>query len=134
MYLCTRKDTPSDVLNLPVFRLYRFRSDIVTLILILRFHFLSYAIELVQVLLPVLLLLLLLVHAITSGIVCAGAGNVCVEKHPTRVLSDFDRYSSSFFCFDLEELYPLLVVFKKAVMIDPIPVAPNTALDIAPAF
>ena len=104
------------------------------LILILRLCLLRYVVKFIQILLPVLLLLLLFVHAITSGIVCAGAGNVCVEKHPTRVLSDFDRYSSSFFCFDLEELYPLLVVFKKAVMIDPIPVAPNTALDIAPAF
>ena len=79
MYLCTRKDTPSDVLNLPVLRLYRFRSDVVCLVLILRLRLLSYIIELIQVLLPVLLLLLLLVHAITSGIVCVTAGNVCKD-------------------------------------------------------
>ena len=70
--LSTEKDTLSDVLYLPVLRFHRFRSDVVALILILRLHLLSYAIKFVQVLLSVLLLLLFLVHAITSGIVCAG--------------------------------------------------------------
>ena len=54
---------------MPVFRLHCIRSDIVALILILRLHLLSYTVELVQALLPVLLLLALFVHAITSGIV-----------------------------------------------------------------
>ena len=63
-------------LYLPVLRFHRFRSDVVPLILILWLYFLSYAIELVQVLLPVLLLLVLFVHAITSGIVCAASRNI----------------------------------------------------------
>ena len=58
---------------MPVLRLHCFRSDVMILILILRFHLLSYAVELVQVLLPVLLLLLFFIHAITSGIVCAAS-------------------------------------------------------------
>ena len=65
-----RKRRPSDVLNLPILRLHRFRSDVVSLILILWFRLLSYAIKFVQILLPVLLFLLFLAHAITSGIVC----------------------------------------------------------------
>ena len=73
----TEKDTLSDVLNLPVLRLDRFRSDVVSLILIFWFPLFSYAIEFVQVLLPVLLLLLLFIHAITSGIVCTGAKHIC---------------------------------------------------------
>ena len=68
-----------DALNLSVLRLYRFRSDVVTLVLVLRLCILCYVVEFVQVLLPVLLLLLLLVHAITSGIVCVTAGNVCKD-------------------------------------------------------
>ena len=80
MYLCIRKDALSDVLNLPVLRFHRFRSDVVSLILILRLHFLSYTIELVQTLLFVLLLLLLFVHAITSGIVCARAIDICIKS------------------------------------------------------
>lgn len=78
-YRGIRKDTLSDVLNLPVLRLHRLRSDVVGLVLILWLHLLSYAIELVQVLLPVLLFLLFLVHAITSGIVCAEVRNVYRE-------------------------------------------------------
>lgn len=101
MYLCTRKDTPSDVLNLPVLRLYRFRSDVVCLVLILRLRLLSYIIELIQVLLPVLLLLLLLVHAITSGIVCVEAGNVCKGKAPEQEISSSSiNYSVSNFSFN----------------------------------
>ena len=69
---------------MPVLRLYRFRSDVVALILILRLCLLRYVVEFVQILLPVLLLLLLLAHAITSGIVCAEVGNVC-KKAPRRV-------------------------------------------------
>lgn len=60
---------------MPVLRFHCFRSDVVTLILIFRLHLLSYAIELVQVPLPVLLLLLFFVHAITSGIVCTVSRN-----------------------------------------------------------
>lgn len=60
---------------MPVLRFHRFRSDVVSLILILRLYFLSYTIELVQTLLFVLLLPLLFVHAITSGIVCAASRN-----------------------------------------------------------
>ena len=78
-----RKDALADVLCLPVLRFNGFRSDVVPLVLILRLHLLSYTIELIQVLLHVLLLLLLLVHAITSGIVCVGAGNICKRKVPT---------------------------------------------------
>ena len=73
-----RKDTLSDVLNLPVLRLNRFGSDVVSLIL--RLYLLSYTIELVQVLLSVLLFLLLFVHAITSGIVCAGTPKLYYVK------------------------------------------------------
>lgn len=54
-----QKRRPPDVLNLSVLRLY----------------LLSYTVELVRVLLPVLLLLLLFVHAITSGIVCTVSRN-----------------------------------------------------------
>ena len=56
--MATEKDTLSDVLNLPILQLHHFRSDVVSLILILRLHLLSYTIEFVQILLPVLLLLL----------------------------------------------------------------------------
>lgn len=65
-----------DVLYLPVLRLHRFGSDVMPLVLILRLYLLGYAIELVQVLLPVLLLLLFFIHAITSGLVCTGPGNL----------------------------------------------------------
>ena len=67
-----RKDALLDVLHLPVLRFNRLRSDVMILILILWLYLLSYAIEFIQVLLSILLFLLLFVHAITSGIVCAG--------------------------------------------------------------
>ena len=73
--MATEKDTLSDVLNLPILQLHHFRSDVVSLILILRLHLLSYTIEFVQILLPVLLLLLFFVHAIISGIVCTEQKN-----------------------------------------------------------
>lgn len=80
MYLCTRKDAHMDVLNLPVLRLHRFRSDVVGLVLILRLCLLRYVVEFIQILLPVLLLLMLFVHAITSGIVCAKDKDYMQEK------------------------------------------------------
>ena len=46
------------------------------MVLILWLHFLSYAVELVQVILPILLLLLLFIHTITSEIVCTGNGKI----------------------------------------------------------
>ena len=80
-----RKDTLSDVLNLSVFRFHRFRSDVVSLILIFRLCLLRNAVEFVLVFLSVLPLLLFFVHAITSEIVCTGQVNVCMRKAPLRV-------------------------------------------------
>lgn len=63
-----------------------------SLILILRLHLLSYAVELVQVLLPVLLFLLLLVHAITSGVVCAGSENISPVNPRLIQMQKFPAY------------------------------------------
>lgn len=63
-----------------------------SLILILRLRLLSYAVELVQVLLPVLLFLLLLVHAITSGVVCAGAENISPVNPRLIQMQKFPAY------------------------------------------
>lgn len=55
-----------------VHRLYALFPGIVGLILIFRCHLLRYAVVFVVIGLLVLPLLFLFVHAITSGIVCAG--------------------------------------------------------------
>lgn len=47
---------------MPVLRFHRLGPDIVRLVLILWFYLLCYAVEFVQALLPVLLLLLFLIH------------------------------------------------------------------------
>ena len=93
MYLGIRKDALSDVLNLPVLRFHRFRSDVVDLILIFRLHLLSYTIEFIQVILPILLLLLLFVHAITSRIVCVGSGNICKTNSFFHIDINYSKYS-----------------------------------------
>lgn len=93
---CMRKDTLSDVLNLSVFRLHRFRPHIMFLVLIFRLCLLRNAVEFVLVFLSVLLFLLFLIHAITSWIVCAGSANVCMRKAPRRVLFQFYSLSCTF--------------------------------------
>ena len=85
MSIGNRTDALSGVSNLPVLRLHRFRTDVMSLILIFRLCLLRNAVEFVLVFLSVLLLLLLLVHAITSGIACAETANVCMRKAPWRV-------------------------------------------------
>ena len=91
----------SDALHLSVLRLHRFRPDIVCLVLILRFYLFRYAVELIQVLLSVFLLLLLFVHTITSGIVCAQEMELCMRKAPRRVLFTIyiTRELVSTFCY-----------------------------------
>lgn len=77
---CIKKDTLTDVLYLPVLRLDRLRPDVVLLVLVLRFRLLCYAVKFVQALLPVLLLLLFFIHAITSWIVCGEKNFLCMRK------------------------------------------------------
>lgn len=74
-----------DVLHLPSFYIYGFLTNVVMLVLILRLYLLGNAVEFFIAFLSVQLLLVLLIHFLTSDIVCEQWNVLCIEKAPRRV-------------------------------------------------
>lgn len=90
-YLGIRKDALMDALHLSHLHINCLFPDIVMLVLILRLYLLSNAVEFFIAFLSVQLLLILLIHFLTSDIVCEKWYVLCIGKAPRRVPQTVDK-------------------------------------------